>query len=79
MHSLFPVLFKNVRDSSQIVSFARQFSPGKNSYIVEAFKEATKRPHSYMLFDFNQSTPEELRVRSRVLPNEGPMVAWMPK
>lgn len=79
LNSTYVVLFKNPRDSSQINSFARQFSPGKNSYIVEAFKDATKKPHSYLLFDFHQSTPEETRVRSRVLPHEGPMIAWLPK
>jgi hypothetical protein len=79
LNSTYVVLFKNPRDASQITSFARQFAPGKTKYIVEAFKEATSKPYSYMLFDFHQSTPEEIRVRSRVLPHDGPMVAWLMK
>jgi hypothetical protein len=79
LNSTYGVLFKNARDLSQINYFARQFSPGKNSYIVEAFKKATLRPYSYMLFDFHQATPEHLRVRSNVLPNDGPMKVWLPK
>jgi len=32
-----------------------------------------------VLFDFEQNTPESIRVRSQVLPHEGPMVVWLPK
>jgi hypothetical protein len=79
LNSSYVVLFKNPRDSSVIANFARQFAPGKNSYIVDAFKQATQLPYSYMLFDLHQSTPEHLRVRSNVLPHEGPMKVWLPK
>ena len=77
LNSTYVVLFKNPRDASQISSFARQFAPGKNSDIVDMFKLATKAPHSYVLFDFYQSTPDNLRVRSRVLPHEGPLNVWV--
>lgn len=79
LNSTYIVLFKNPRDKSQISNFAKQFAPGKNGYIVEAFREATKRAYSYLLFDFEQNTPESIRVRSQVLPEEKPMVVWLPK
>lgn len=79
LNSTYVVLFKNPRDKSQIANFARQFSPGKNSYIVDAFQEATKNPYSYLLFDFEQNTPDSVRVRSKILPHEGPMMVWLPK
>lgn len=68
LNSTYVILFKNPRDSLQIVNFARQFSPGKNPYIVQAYKEATKSAYSYLLFDLHQSTRDDLRVRSNVLP-----------
>lgn len=79
LNSTYVVLFKNPRDSSQIVNFARQFAPGNTAGIVRAFRQATRYPYSYMFFDFYQLTPAELRVRSRILPHEAPMIAWVEK
>jgi hypothetical protein len=79
LNSTYVVLFKNPRDSSQISNFARQFAPGNTKGLVKAFRKATRYPYSYMLFDFNQTTPTELRVRSRILPHEAPMVVWVEK
>lgn len=79
LNSSYVVLFKNPRDSSQIVNFAKQFAPGNTKGLVKAFKQATRFPYSYMLFDFIQTTPSEFRIRSRILPQEAPMVLWMEK
>ena len=71
-------VFKNPRDSSQISHFAKQFAPHNPKYIVDAFKECTMKAHSYMLFDSHQSTDDEVRVRSNILPHEGQPRAWIP-
>ena len=72
------VLFKNPRDQSQIVSLARQLSPGNARYIIDGFRDITKKPYSYVVFDLHQATPEELRVRSHIFPHEQPAVAILP-
>ena len=79
LNSTYIILFKNPRDASQITSYAKQFSPGKINYIIDSFREATKRPYSYLLFDHHQSTPDTIRVRSRFLPHELPTIVWLPK
>ncbi|HEY6437727.1 MAG TPA: hypothetical protein VIY47_14140 [Ignavibacteriaceae bacterium] len=79
LQSNYVLLFKNPRDSSQINSFAKQFSPGNPAWVIEAFKEATRNPYSYLLFDNCQTTPDKIRVRSNVLPHEFPMRVYMPK
>ena len=68
------VMFKNPRDASQINCLAKQVAPGAVAALVATFKKATRRPHSYLLFDTDQSTPEWQRVKSRVLPHELPMI-----
>jgi hypothetical protein len=78
LNSKYIILFKNPRDSSQVMHYARQFSPGDGKYIIKSFKECTRRAYSYMLFDHHQSTPEYLRVRSNILPHELPMSVWTP-
>ena len=79
LNSQYIVLFKNPRDPSQVSHFARQFAPGNGNYIVNAFKDCTKAPHSYMFFDHHQTTPEIIRVRSRILPHEAPMNVYTPQ
>lgn len=71
-------VFKNPRDSQQIVSFAKQIKPGHKKFIVDSFREATKTPYSYLFFDTHQKTLEQLRIRSCILPREAPMCAWIP-
>ena len=38
------VLFKNVRDSTQVANLARPMFPGKSQFMLEAFKDATLVP-----------------------------------
>ena len=73
LNSTYIIMFKNPRDASQITCFAKQFSPGANSWLVKAYREATRNPHSYLLFDSHQATLEWMRVRSHMLPHELPI------
>ena len=70
LNSGYIVLFKNPRDFSQAVFLGRQVSPYNNNIVVEAFLDATKKPHSYLLFDFLQSTEETHRMRTDIFPDE---------
>ena len=56
-------LFKNPRNSQQITFLARQISPGNHKFILDAYRQATKRPHGYLFLNLQQSTPEHLRIR----------------
>ena len=64
------VVFKNPRDGSQIVHLAKQMYPGKTRYVQHAFELSTQRPHGYLLIDLKQSTPEGMRLRSKIFPGE---------
>lgn len=79
LNGTYILLFKNPRDSSQISCFAKQVAPGNTKYVIEAYREATKRPYSYLLFDNHQTTPEILRIRSNILPHEFPIQTYFPK
>ena len=70
LNAHYVILMKNPRDKTQIANFAKQFSGGKTKYVVESFQNATKNPYSYLLFDFKQTTPDILRLRTNFLPNE---------
>lgn len=79
LNATYCVLMKTPRGISQVLAFARQIFPGPNrsTALADMFKEATKRPHSYILFDAHQKTPEKMRIRSRILPREAPQVVWV--
>ena len=64
------VMFKSPRDSSAIVSLAKQIYPGHNKFLVDAYREATKEPFSHLLIDLKQATPDIYRLRSSVLPSK---------
>ncbi len=64
------VLFKNVRDGSQIQFLARQMFPGKSKYVLEAFQDATSPAFGYILFDFKPNTPDHFRLRTNIFPGE---------
>ncbi len=65
------VVFKNARDRAQISHLARQVCPENPKFVQEAYSDATKNPHGYILFDFKQTTPEMFRIRSNIFTNEG--------
>lgn len=72
------VVFKNPRDRAQVQHLARQLWPENVKFIREIFKDATSKPHSYLLFDLTQKTPDDLRFRACIFPNETNYV-YIPK
>ena len=64
------ILFKCPRDMSSISVLARQMFPGNARFLRNVFADATRLPHSYLLIDFKQSTPDRLRLRTNIFPAE---------
>jgi Cdc6-like AAA superfamily ATPase len=79
LNSSYISIFKNPRDKQQIRLFAKQIEPTNHKFIIDSYMEATKKPYSYLFFDNRQTTPDQLRVRSCILPHEQPMIAWLKK
>ena len=75
LNSMYISLFKNPRDQSQVTNFAKQFSPYDVRWVVDAYRDCTRAPYTYMLFDSHQSTPDRIRVRSHILPGESGLVS----
>lgn len=74
LNSHYLVIFKNPRDASQITHLAKQMYPGKLKYVQESFKDATSRPHGYLLVDLRQDTPDHLRLRTNIFPPDHQVV-----
>jgi len=72
------VLFKNPRDASQFASLVRQMYPNKSAFAVEAYKDATREPYSYLLVNLHREQDEELRLWTNIFPRETQYV-YVPK
>jgi len=64
------ILFKNPRDATQFASLARQMYPKTSQFAVEAIKDATREPYSYLLVDLRPEQDEDLRLQTNIFPGE---------
>jgi hypothetical protein len=64
------IIFKNPRDKSQIMHLARQMYPSNAAALVEAFRDATKQPYSYLLIDLTPDVIDDMRLRAKIFPGE---------
>ena len=53
--------------------------PGHLKLVQEAFKEATSVPYGYLLVDLKQDTPEDMRLRTTIFPDDGVQYMYLPK
>lgn len=72
LNAKYIVLFKNPRDKLQIAILARQMYPGKASFFMEAYEDATKVPYGYLVVDLNTDTLESCRLRTGLFPPDLP-------
>ena len=66
LNSNYICLFKNARDRTSVTQLAKQTHPFRTRFITYAYVDATTLPHSYLLFDLHQETPEHLRIRANI-------------
>jgi len=78
LNTQYCVVFFNARDRSQINYFCRQIDPQNVKFLIEAFRDATSKPHGYLLFDLKQGTAEHYRYRTNIFPGEQTVV-YIPK
>ena len=78
LNTHYMILFKNPRDASQFTNLARQMYPSRSAFAVEAYKDATREPYSYLLVDLRPEQDEHLRLRTNIFPGESQYV-YVPK
>ena len=58
------ILFNNPLDYTLAYSLARKIYPHKSGIFLDIFKNATRRPYTYLFIDGKVSTPEDARFRT---------------
>ena len=50
-----------------------------SNFLLDAFQDATKNgPYKYLLIDFRQETPDEVRIRTNILEEDDEQFAYLP-
>jgi len=79
LNAHYMVLMKTGRDLNQIAILSRTICSGNSNFLLESYKDATKKPYSYILLDFRADCPPTLRVRTRIFPHEFPPIVYLEK
>ena len=75
LNTAYLILFKNYRDTSQLITLGRQLVPGNASGLIDAFKDATNlNRYGYLVIDMSPHTEDRFRWRTRVFPGEDPII-----
>ena len=78
LNTWYLVMFKNLRDASQVRHLAKQMYPGSGNILKEAYEDATNGPYGYLVIDSSPHAVAKNRLRTRIFPNEDPVV-YVPK
>jgi hypothetical protein len=69
------ILFYNPRDKAQIKYLGSQIYPGKGKILLEAYLNAVNsKKWGYLLLDLTTNCPENMRMRTNILPNESDVI-----
>lgn len=78
LQSHYCIVMKTVRDLAQIRTFCQQIDPVNWRALLEAYTDATRQGHSYLLFDFHVRQKDFLRLRTHIFPSENTVI-YCPK
>ena len=72
------VLLRNPSGQLQVRNLGVQLFPRRLNYFMEAYKDSTSKNFGYLLVDMHPSSPELVRLRTNIFPDE-PHIIYTPK
>ena len=78
LNTWYLVMFRNLRDASQIMVLGRQMYPGEAGILKEAYDDATHKPYGYLVIDSSPQAEPKYRLRTHIFPDED-CVVYVPK
>ena len=70
LNTHYNVVFKNPRDARQFRCLASQMHPANFYWLINAFDDATSKPHGYLVLDHHPKSEDDERVVTNILPGE---------
>jgi hypothetical protein len=68
------VLYRNLRDKSQIKCLAQQIFPGQVSEFMAVYNDIHKDPFNYLVIDLHPHADGEYRLRTHIFTDETPII-----
>lgn len=65
------IAFKNPRDQLGVRILTQQAFPREFKDMLNVYREATERPHGYLMFDLHPSSSDHERLKTNLLQDEG--------
>lgn len=78
LNSSYIIYFKNPRDKTQIRYLARQVSPENPKFIEDAYRDATKEAHGYLMIDLKQNSNDLCRIKTNIMQSDGYCHVYVP-
>ena len=79
LNAQYMVLFKNVRDKSQIAHLSRQMYPSKSKHMIESYIDAISEPYSYLFIDLKPDVDDKHRLKACIFPDDARNYVYVPK
>lgn len=73
------VLMRNPAGALQVRTIATQLFPAASRYFVEAYKDATRDPFSYLVVDMHPQTPDTQRLKTHIYPDDEACIVYVSK
>ena len=73
------VLMRNPAGALQVRTIASQLFPTASRYFMEAYKDATRRPFSYLVVDMHPQTPDAHRLKTHIYPDDEACIIYVAK
>ena len=64
------VIFKSARDQGTITTIARQMLGKNYKLMLSAYEDSVQQKYGYLLIDSKPSTPDIIRLRTKIFPGE---------
>lgn len=74
LNTWYLVLFRNLRDASQIQTLGRQIFPNRSHFLIDAYQDCMKVPFNYLVIDMSPCGEDRYRLRTRIFPNEDTII-----
>ena len=78
LNTQYIVLFRSLRDVSQITVLGRQMFPGKGKLLTQVYNDVMKERYAYLIIDSSPHSESKYRLRTHIFPGEYPIV-YVPK
>lgn len=70
LNSHYLIIFKSPRNQDQVRFLSRQIYPTKSKFFIDSYSDCCSKPYSYFLIDLTQKCEENLRLRTKIFPDD---------